>query len=286
MTTLKQLLIASAVVLAPMFNTATAQNLKVPAPSPGQTIKQSFGLGDVTIDYSRPGVKDRVIFGDLVPYGKVWRTGANATTKITTTEDIMIEGKALAPGTYGIYTVPNKDEWDIMIYKDVTLGGNVASYKQEDELFRVKVKPTALANKVENFTIGFADVTATTCVLELTWDKTRVPVKITSEIDSKVMKNIESTMSADKRPYFQAASYYYDNDKDMAKALEWANKAAEQNPKAYWVLHLKAKIQMKQKDYKGAIASAEQSMALAKEEKDDTYVHNNEKLIADAKKKS
>ncbi|MGZ3884329.1 MAG: DUF2911 domain-containing protein [Bacteroidia bacterium] len=285
MTTTKKIILASALAFSSLYSTF-AQTLKVPAPSPSQTIKQSFGLGDVTIDYSRPGVKDRVVFGDLVPYGKTWRTGANATTKITITDDIMIEGKALAPGTYGIYTVPNKDEWDIMIYKDVTLGGNVAAYKAEDELFRVKVKPTALSNKVENFTIEFADLTPTSCVLELLWDKTRVPVKITCEIDSKVMKNIEATVSADKRPYFQAASYYYDNDKDMNKALEWANKAAEQNPKAYWVLHLKAKIQVKLKDYKGAIATAEQSMALAKAENDDAYVRNNEKLIAETKKKS
>jgi hypothetical protein len=277
--------IIGALAIAVMSTMSMNAQLKVPQPSPMQTIKQAFGLGDVSLEYSRPSVKERVIFGDLVPYGKVWRTGANAATKITFTEDVMIEGKALTAGSYGLYTIPNAAEWEVMIYKDLTLGGDVANYKTENEVLRVKVKPTALTTKVETFTMGFADMMATSCTLELLWDKVRVPVKVTTDIDTKVMKNIETAMApADKRPYYQAASYYYDNDKDLVKALEWINKAAELNPKAYWVLYLKAKIQLKMKDSKGAIASAEQSMALAKTDQDETYVKNNEKLIADAKK--
>ena len=122
--------------LTVMSFSLTAQQLKVPAPSPLQTIKQAFALSDITIEYSRPGVKNRVIFGDVVPFGKTWRTGANQTTKITFGEDVKVEGNPVTAGTYGIYSVPNKDSWDIMFYKDLTLAGNVAEYKPENEVLR------------------------------------------------------------------------------------------------------------------------------------------------------
>lgn len=265
--------------------TTSAQSLKVPAPSPSQTIKQAFGLGEITIEYSRPSAKGRVIYGDLVPYGKVWRTGANAATKITFTDDAKLEGKDVKAGTYAIYTIPNKDEWDVMLYKDLTLGGNVAEYKAENEVLRVKVKPTIINQKTETFTFNLADITSNSAAIELIWENTRVALGVKTEIDAKIMKSIEEALSpADKRPYFAAARYYYENDKDMKTALDWANKAVAQNPKAYWVILLKARIQVKLKDFKGAIATAEQSLALAKEDKNDDYVKMNEELIAEAKK--
>jgi hypothetical protein len=261
-----------------------AQTLKTPAPSPLQTIKQNFGLGEIGVEYSRPSAKGRVIIGDVVPYGSIWRTGANSATKITLGEDTKIEGNPIAAGTYALYTMPGKDAWDLMFYKDLTLGGDVGEYKKENEVLRVSVKPTALTQKVETFTINIADVTATTCNVELLWEQTRVAFKVTTEIDAKVMKSIETAMApADKRPYYSAASYYYENNKDMKQALEWIEKAVDQNPKAYWVHHLKAKIQLKLKDAKGAIETAEKSKALALEDKDDAYVKNNDKLIAEAK---
>ncbi len=285
MKNIKHTLLASVVALSLLCVNAGAQQLKVPAPSPTQTLKQNFGLGDITIEYSRPGVKGRVIFGDVVPFGKIWRTGANSTTKITFSDDVKLEGKAVAAGTYGLYTMPDKESWTVMLYKDLTLGGNVADYKPENEVLRFTVKPSTLANKVESFTMNIADITPSTANIELCWDKTRAAINVTTDIDTKVMKNIETAMSPDdKRPYFQAASYYYETDKDLAKALEWANKAIEQSPKAFYVVHLKAKIQMKQKDFKGAIASAEQSITLARDAKNDDYVKLNEKLIAEAKK--
>lgn len=267
------------------FSAVTAQTLKTPAPSPTQTVKQSFALGDITVEYSRPSVKGRTVYGDLVPYGKVWRTGANASTKLTFSDDVKIEGKDLKAGTYALYTLPNKDSWDILIYSDVTLNGNVSAYKPENEVLRVSVKPTSLSSKVETFTINLADVTSTSTILELLWDRTRVPVKITAEIDAKVMKNIETSLAADSRPYFQAANYYYENDKDLNQALVWANKAVEQNPKAFWVLMLKSRIEYKLKDNAGATATAEKVVALAKEAQNEDYVKMGEKMIADAKKK-
>ena len=272
-----------ATVLLATAITAEAQ-LKVPAPSPLQTVKQAFALSEITIEYSRPSAKGRVIFGDVVPFGKVWRTGANASTKITFGEDVKLEGNAVAAGTYALYSMPNKDSWEIMLYKDLKMGGDVASYKKEDELIRFTVKPKSLSDKVETFSIDMANITSSSVDIQLVWEQTRVSFNVTADIDSKIMKNIDGVMSKDSRPYYQAASYYYDTNKDMAKALEWVTKATEQNPKGYWVFLLKAKIQSKAGDKKGAVSTAEQVIVLAKEDKNDDYVKMAEKLIAENKK--
>jgi len=260
-----------------------AQQLKVPAPSPAQTVKQNFALGEVSFDYSRPGVKGRVIFGDVVPFGKIWRTGANSTTKITFTDDVKLEGNDVKAGTYGLYTIPNKDSWDIMLYKDLTLGGNVADYKQENEVLRLKVKSTVLTNKIESFTMNLADVLPTSATIELLWENTRVPIMITADIDAKVMKNIDASVTNDSRPYFQAAGYYYDNNKDLKQALAWINKALEQNPKAFYMMLLKAKIEYKLKDKVAGKASAEKTIVLSTEAKNDDYIAMAKKLMADNK---
>ena len=278
-------LIASAIALSVSTLVVQAQTLKTPAPSTSQTIKQAFGLGDITLDYSRPSAKGRVIFGDVVPFGKMWRTGANASTKITFSEDVKVEGKDVKAGTYAIYTIPNKESWEVILYSDLTMAGNTSNYKSENEVLRVVVKPTMLSKSVETFTINLADVTATSTTLEFVWEKTSVPVKITTEIDTKVMKNIETTMAVDLRPYFQAANYYYENNKDLNQALIWVNKAVEQNPKAFWVTMLKARIELKLNDKKAAIATAEKTVALATEAKNDDYIKMANDLIAEAKKK-
>jgi tetratricopeptide (TPR) repeat protein len=274
--------VAAIAVLIAFSPSAEAQQLKTPAPSPTQTIDQAFALSNIKIEYSRPGVKGRKVFGDLVPFGKIWRTGANASTKITFGDSVKVEGNIIKPGTYALYTIPNADSWTIMFYKDLALG-SVADYKTEDEVLRVKVKPSALPQKVETFTINIADVTATSASVELLWENTRAAFNVTTDIDDKVMKNIEAALEKDSRPYFSAANYYYENNKDLKKALEWVEIAWSQNPKAYYMAHLKAKIQMKMKDTKGAIETAEKSLALSREAKSDDYIRLNEKLIAEAK---
>lgn len=277
------MLLAGLLVFSLMVQAQTPA-LKTPAPSPTQTLKQNFALGDITVEYSRPSVKGRKVYGDLVPFGKVWRTGANASTKITFTDDVKVEGKDVKAGTYALYTIPNKDSWEIILYSDLTLGGNVSNYKVENEVLHVTVKPTALSEKVETFTISIADVTSTSATLELIWDKTRVPVKITEEIDAKIMKNIETAMSVDSRPYFQAAVYYYENDKDLTQALTWINKAVELNPKAFWIMMAKSRIEYKMGDKAAASASAQKVVELAKEAKNDDYVKMGEEMIANCKK--
>lgn len=264
---------------------AQAQTLKVPTASPTQTIKQNFGVGEISIEYSRPSVKGRVIFGGLLPFGKIWRTGANGATKITFSDDVKLEGSDVKAGTYAIYSIPNKDAWEIMLYKDLALGGNVADYKAENEVLRLKVTPTAYLEKVETFTINLNDITPTSTTLELIWDKTKVPVKITTEIDSKVMKSIETTVATDSRPFYQAANYYYENNKDLNQALVWATKATEQNPKAFYMTMLKAKIELNLKNKPAAIASAEKTILQATEAKNDDFVKMAQDLILEAKKK-
>lgn len=276
--------LTGALAIAVMTTTSVNAQLKTPAPSPLQTLKQAFALSDITIEYSRPSAKGRVVYGDVVPFGKVWRTGANSSTKITFGEDVKVEGMDLKAGTYALYSVPNKDSWDLMFYKDLTLGGDVANYKKENEVLKITVKPSALTEKVETFAINVADMTANTASIELVWEKTRVAFKVTAEIDSKIMKTIENTIIKDNRPYYAAASYYYENDKDLKLAGEWVDKAIANNPKAYWVVLLKAKIQYKAKDLKGAAATAEQAKALATADQDDAYVKHAEKIIADCKK--
>lgn len=281
---MKKLVTSCAIAFALIASgSLSAQTLKTPAPSPTQTLKQNFALSDITIEYSRPSAKGRVIYGDLVPYGKIWRTGANAATKVTFGEDVMVEGSALKAGTYALYTIPGKESWDILFYKDLTLGGDVANYKAENEVLRVKVKPTTLPLKVETFSINLTDMTSSTANLTLEWESTRVAVGLKADIDEKIMKNIQTAMFEDKRPYYQAANYYYENDKDLKQALEWANKAVDANPKAYWVVLLKSKIQYKMKDYAGAAATAQQVISLAKEDQNDDYVKMGEKMLADAK---
>lgn len=262
---------------------AAAQKITVPAPSPLQTVTQKFGLGEVTIEYSRPAVKGRTIFGDVVPYGKIWRTGANATTKITFTDEVKLEGNVVKPGTYGLYTVPNKDSWEIMLYKDLTLNGNVGDYKTENEVLRFKVKSMKIPMKMESFMINIGDISATEAKLMLLWENTVIAIKMTTDIDTRVMESIDASMKSEKPEYFRAAGYYFDNGKDLKKALEWATKATEENPKAFYMFNLKARIEYKLGDKAAGKASAEKSIALAKEANNDDYVALGEKLLSDNK---
>lgn len=276
--------ITAAVLLSLGFRSTAQAQLRIPAASPVQTTKQGFALGDITLEYSRPLVKGRTIFGDLVPYDKVWRTGANATSKITFSSDVKLEGKDVKAGTYGLFTIPHKTSWEVMLSKDLALGANVGDYKKENEVVRVEVKPTTLANKVETFTINLADVLPNSAVLEIMWDKTRVPVAITADVDQTIVKNIEASLASEKPAYFEAASYYYDTNRDLKQALGWVTKATEQNPKAFWVMLLKARIELKLKDRASAVASAEKTVALASEAKNADYVKMANDLIATARK--
>ncbi|MEA5260227.1 DUF2911 domain-containing protein [Arcicella aquatica] len=274
--------IVSILAIFTLNTSLNAQGIKTPAPSPTQTIKQDFALSSIEVVYSRPNIRGRVVFGDLAPFGKLWRTGANAATRVTFGEDVKVGGVALKAGTYVLYTIPNKDEWEVIFNKGLNNWG-IDGYKAEEDVAKFKVKPTTLANSVETFTIEIANLTASSADIEISWEKTAIAIPVTADIDGKITKAIETALAVDSRPYFQAASYYFETGKDLNKALAWADKAVEQTPKAYWIMHLKAKIQAKLGNKAVAIETAKKSIELAKEANNMDYVALNEKLIASMK---
>lgn len=277
---MKQFLLSAICVASILM--AEAQQLKTPQPSTTQTVKQDFGLGSIELSYSRPNMKGRKIFGDLVPFDKVWRTGANGATTLTFTDEVTIGGTKIPAGKYGLLTIPSATEWTVIISKqtDVT---SPAAYKQEMDVVRVMAKPMTLPWSFETFGISIENIKDNSCEVMMAWDKTLIAFPITTDVDGKVMKQIETMMKNDSRPYFSAAAYYADNGKDLGQAVTWFDKAIEQNPKAFWVYYQKAKALAKQGKKSEAMAVSMKSMELAKEAKNDDYVALNEKLQKDLK---
>ncbi len=248
-----------------------AQTIVTPQPSPTQTIKQNFSVGSIELNYSRPGKKGRKVMGDLVPFGKVWRTGANSATTVTFTDDVTIGGKELKAGKYGILTIPNEKKWTIIITKDLNVT-SPAAYKQENDLARVEADVIPVPFTVENFTMGISDITGSSCNIELMWESTYVMFPVTTNTEAKVMAQINDVMNKDTKPYFNAASYYFDNGKDLNQALAWTNKAIESNKEAFWMYMLKARIHNKLGDKMAAKTAAIMVKDLATKAKNDDYV--------------
>ena len=263
-------------------NLTFAQTLTTPQPSTTQTIKQNFGLSSIELSYSRPNAKGRTVIGDLVPFGKVWRTGANQATTLNFGEDVTIGGKKIAAGKYGLLSIPDKENWVLIITKqlDVT---SPAAYKEESDVVRVNVKPVILKDKIETFTIQFANVKANSFDLNLQWENTSITLPVSTEVDSKVMSQINSIMTKDNLPYFSAAMYYMDNGKDLNQALSWFNKATDQNPDAFYMFYQKANCLAKLGKKQDAIAAATKSLELATVAKNGDYVKLNEDLIKSLK---
>lgn len=262
--------------------TVNAQQLTTPQPSPTQTVKQNFGLSSIELSYSRPGIKGRKVFGDLVPFGNVWRTGANNATTLTFADDVIIGDKKIAAGKYGLVSIPNKDNWTLIITKQTDIT-SPAAYKQENDIVRVAAKATQLNDKMENFTMQFANLKSNSCDLQLMWENTVVALPIKTDVDTKIMAQIDNLMNKDNRPYFNAGMYYLESGKDLNQALTWFDKAIEQNPKGYFIYHQKANALVKLGRKDEARKTATRSIELAKEAKNDDYVRLNEKLLADLK---
>ena len=259
-----------------------AQQLVTPQPSPTQVVKQNFGIGSIELNYSRPGVKGRTVFGDLVPYNNVWRTGANNATTLTFSDDVTISGTTVKAGKYGLLSIPGEKEWTVIITKDVNVN-QPSLYKKENDVVRVMARPVALPFNVETFTIQFADLTSNSCNLQIIWGQTAVMLPITTNTDAKVMVQIDNIFNKDTKPYFGAASYYYEAGKDLPLAKTWIDKALADpaNAKAYYMYLLKARIHEKMGDKAGAKLNAEKTITFAKEAKNADY----EKMAADLIKK-
>lgn len=260
------------------FGSALSAQVMAPQPSPTGKIEQKVGLTDVTIEYSRPGMKGRSIFGDLVPYGKVWRTGANANTKITFGDDVKIGGKDLKKGTYAIYTIPNQDSWEVMFYSKSDNWGVPQEWDDSAVALKAEASVSTLPFDMETFTIMIDDLSNDSGVIEFIWaDKVAsLPFQVPTE--QKTMVSIERTMSGPTaNDYFAAASYYHDSGKDLEKAYEWVSEAVKMaGDDAYWMLRKKSLIEAEMGKKDAAIATAKRSLAAAKKAGNPDYVKMNE----------
>ena len=265
---------------------AAFAQLKTPAASPTVTMVQDMGISKVTLTYSRPGMKGRKIFGDLVPFGNVWRTGANASTTLEFSEPISFAGTEVPAGKYAIYTVPNKDSWKIMISK--ALGWGAGNYDESADVASFEVKPVKTDITYETFTIDFSDFTNEGAHLNIYWENTKVSFPMEMDADKAVMAQLDRMMQNPEASlagtYYQAAQYYFDTERDTDKALEWVNKALEYNPNPYWVIRLKSRLLARKKDYKAAIATAKESLEKATAAGNMDYVKLNNDAIAEWEK--
>ena len=255
--------------------------IKSPQPSTSQTVTQTVGLTNIELSYSRPSMRERNIFGELVPYGKMWRTGANKNTTITFDKDVIIGSKEVKAGTYAIFTKPNAQSWEVYFYSDTSNWGTPAAWENEKVVASIKANVVAMPMEVETFTISFDAITNDSATLGFRWDHTYVAVPISFFTDTQVTKSIESVMSGPNAgDYYTAAVYYLNADKDIKKAKNWIDKAIEmrENP-AFWYYRQQSLIYAKSGDKNGAIKAAKKSLALAKEAGNEDYVVLNTKSL-------
>ena len=278
---------AVASILASGLHAQEARKIEFPQASPLASVKEKVGVTGVSIEYSRPSARERKIFGGLVPYGEVWRTGANAATKITFSTDVTLGGAAVPAGSYALFTIPGEGEWTVILSKVVDGQWGSYSYNPKDDQARVKVKPVAMAAPLETMTIELQDMRAGKANLVIAWEKTRVPVEIDTDVVGKVKPQIESAMAGSgEKPYFAAAMFYYENNLDIAQAKEWIEAAAKQQPDAVWIVYRKGLILKKAGDKEGAMAAAKQALGLASKQEGELkaeYTRLSENLIASLK---
>ncbi len=284
-----------AIALFAMSFTVSAQ-IDTPAPSPAGSVTSKLGLTDIEINYSRPQMKGRKIFGAgedfLIPFGKMWRAGANAGTKVKFSDDVKIEGKDLKAGEYLLFAIPGASDWTITFYSDLTLGGNVGGYDEANEVLRVTSKASKLTETVGTLTFGISDISedSQTANIQLSWENTAVNIGVTASFDDTIMKAIADNTKVNVRNYLAAAQYYFNTDKDLDQAIAWMEMylADGENSGQFWNIHLKARMLAKKgdkKSIKAAIAAAEDSLAKAKafERGDFGYIKRNEELLASLK---
>lgn len=264
----------------------TAQ-VKTPAPSPSSKVSQTVGLTDLVVEYNRPSSKGRKVFGDLVPYGKMWRTGANKNSMVSFSDDVVIDGKTLAKGNYAIFITPMVDMWEVNFYKDTENWGLPEKWSDDKVALKTSVKPQMLTNNVETFTIGLNHLTNDSAHLEISWEKSMIAIKFEVPTKKNAMASIDKAM---KGPgfveYFSSAQYFFQSDVEMNKALEYVNKAIELRggEVPFWYTRLKSQIQAKLGDKKGAIETANLSLAAAEKAGNADYVKMNKDSIAEWKK--
>jgi hypothetical protein len=281
---MKNILIAFAIIIA---NFTIEAQVKTPQSSPKAVISQTVGLTDVEINYSRPSARGRAVFGDLVPFGKVWRTGANENTTISFSDDVIIDGKTLKKGKYALYTNPKIESWDIIFYKTTDNWGNPAEWNEANVALKATVKPETLSKKVETFTLGISNLDNNFAFLELYWENSYAALKFEVPTQKTATANIEKALAGPTAgDYFSAAQFLFQSNGDIAKARTYIDKALDLNQdKPFYYYRLKSLIQAKQGDKKGAIETAKVSLAAAEIAKNQDYVKMNKESIAEWSKK-
>lgn len=264
------------------FTVSTNAQIKTPAPSPSSKIEQTVGLTDVTLEFSRPSMKGRTIFGDLVPFGKIWRTGANARTKITFSNDVTVDGQALKKGTYAIFTKPNATSWDVYFYTDHAGGGAPQTWDETKVAAKTTAQVQQMPMKIETFTMTFDDLTNNSAVLGILWENAYVGVKFEVPTSKIVSANIEKVMNGPgAADYYAAAVYYLQEGKDINKAKTWINKAIDmtKTEPRFWYLRQQSLILAKAGDKAGAIAAAKSSLAGAEKRGNADYIKMNKEFL-------
>lgn len=264
-------------LIAVLLTFSIQGQITTPAPSPAAHIEQKVGLTDVTVDYSRPSMKGRTVFGNLVPFGKIWRTGANANTTISFSTDVTVDGQKLEKGTYALYTKPGKESWEVYFYSD-TNGGGMQKWDDSQIVAKASAQVYPMPMNVETFTISLDDLTNDSAVIGILWEKTYVGIKFEVPTDATVMDNINRIMGGPTaQDYYAAAVYYMDSGKDIDQAKKWIDKSAAMTEKpAFWQLRQQSLIYAKAGDKKGAIEAAKKSLAAAKVAGNADYVKMNE----------
>ena len=270
-------------IIAIGFTASLNAQILTPKASPAAKIQQKVGLADIQIEYSRPGAKGRVIFGDLIPFGQMWRLGANENTKITTTEALFIGKDTLKAGTYALFAKPGPTNWELYFYADHSNWGLPEPWDPKKVVLQANAGVQKTQDFQENLAISLDALTNNGGTLLICWENTKVSLPFSLNTKAKVLASIDKTMAGPAaNDYHAAATYYFNENIDLKTALEWSTKAVElRGPSAYWMTRLKAQLQAANGDYKGAIETAKISIEAAKADGDDAYVRANEKSIAE-----
>ena len=281
---MKKIVVAIAIF---MISIVGISQVKTPQPSPKSVINQVVGLTDVEIEYSRPSARGRVVLGQLVPFGKLWRTGANANTTISFSEDVVIDGKTLKKGKYALFTLPRIETWEIIFYTKTDNWGNPDTFSEENVALRAIVKPEMTSRNVETFTIDITNLDNNFAILNLMWEKTLVALKFEVPTQKAAIASIEKALAGPTAgDYFSSAQFFYQSNGDLTKALTYVNKALELNTdKPFYYNRLKSLIQAKSGDKKGALETAKISLAASILAKNNDYVKMNEDSILEWIKK-
>lgn len=254
---------------------ATAQ-IKAPQPSPSAMFKQTVGLTEVSVEYSRPAKRDREIFGNLVPFDKLWRTGANANTIISFTDDIIFNGTNVKEGSYALYTKPGVTSWEVILYADTNNWGTPREWDDSKVMASTRVASQKSTNVIESFTIEVSHISMNAAHLQIKWDDTMVAIPFTVPTEEKTQASIDQIMAGPgANDYYQAASFYLDLNKDLEKAHGWIKKAVEMRPEAFWMVRKQSLIEAAMGDKKAAIKTAKKSLALSEKAGNADYVKMN-----------